>query len=67
LMRLKERTQQEKMLGKILKQSLSANDFEKEIRASGAKLKHSRQGGRKPKTPSSASPACRRRSGWCSS
>lgn len=55
LMKLKSRKDQEKMLGRILKNSLSSLDLEKEVRAgAGGGTKNTRQGGRKPKTPSSA-------------
>lgn len=54
LMKVQEKKDQEKMLNRIMKQSLSANDLEKEIRAGIVKTSNSRQGGRKPKTPSSA-------------
>ena len=54
LMRIKERKDQEKMLVRVLKNSMSANDLEKEIRAGSVKTKNARQGGRKPSRPSSA-------------
>lgn len=53
LMKISEEKAREKMLDRVYKESMSANDLEKEIRAgAGGKTKNARQGGRKPKTPS---------------
>lgn len=53
LMKISEEKAREKMLDRVYRESLSANDLEKEIRAgAGGKTKNARQGGRKPKTPS---------------
>lgn len=53
LMKISEEKAREKMLDRVYRESMSANDLEKEIRAgAGGKTKNARQGGRKPKTPS---------------
>lgn len=54
LMKIKEPKKQESMLNRVRKENLSAGDLEKEVRAgAGGNTKHARQGGRKPKAPSS--------------
>jgi len=54
IMKLKSKEKQEKLLNRTLKESWSANDLEKEVRAgSGGKTKNVRGGGRKPQTPTS--------------
>lgn len=54
LMKISEEAKRDKMLERILRESMSANDLEKEIRSGAAgTTKNARQGGRKPKTPSS--------------
>jgi len=54
LMKIQDDTKREKMLERVLRESISANDLEKEIRAGAAGgTKNARQGGRKPKAPSS--------------
>jgi hypothetical protein len=53
LMKIKDKTDQVKMLNRVISHSLSANDLEKEIKAGMVKSKHSRQGGRKPGRPTS--------------
>lgn len=54
LSRLADESNRDKMLKRVLKESLSANDLEKEIRsgAAGNKANGNRQGGRNPKVPS---------------
>lgn len=53
LMKLSEDKAREKMLDRIYKESMSANDLAKEIQSGSAGgTKNARQGGRKPKTPS---------------
>ena len=54
LMKISDEGKRDKMLERVLKESISANDLEKEIRSGAAgATKNARQGGRKPKTPSS--------------
>lgn len=54
LSRLADEGNRDKMLKRVLKDSLSANDLEKEIRSgvAGGKAHGNRQGGRNPKVPS---------------
>lgn len=53
LMKLSEDKAREKLLDRVYKESMSANDLAKEIQAGAAgTTKNARQGGRKPKTPS---------------
>lgn len=52
LRKIAEQKDREKLLNRVFKESLSANELEKEVRA-GSKTKHSRQGGRKPGIPTS--------------
>ncbi|MCI0420755.1 MAG: hypothetical protein L0312_16265 [Acidobacteria bacterium] len=54
LMRLEEQRDREKLLNRIFKESFTVNQLEMEIRASGAKTRNVRQGGRKPAVPTSA-------------
>lgn len=54
LMKVEDEAKRDKMLNKVRKENMSGNDLEKEIRAGGAgSVKHARQGGRKPKAPTS--------------
>ena len=54
LMKIQDDAKREKMLEKVLRESVSANDLEKEIRAGASGgTKNARQGGRKPKAPTS--------------
>ncbi len=54
LMKIADEAKRTKWLEKVLKESMSANDLEKEIRSGAAGgTKNARQGGRKPKTPTS--------------
>lgn len=54
LMKLEDPKKQEKMLDRVRKDSLSAGELELEIKAgAGGATKHARQGGRKPKSPTS--------------
>lgn len=54
LMKVEDDTAREKLLKQVFSESMSAGDLEKHIRAGAAgKTKNARQGGRKPKTPSS--------------
>jgi hypothetical protein len=52
LMKLAEKSDQEKFLKRVINESLSSNELEREIRAHGGK-KHKRQGGRNPSKPTS--------------
>lgn len=55
LAKLEDPKNRDSLLEKVYKKSLSARDLEVEIRAGvGGKTKNARQGGRKPKAPSSA-------------
>lgn len=54
LMKVEDEGAREKLLKQVFAESMSAGDLEKQIRAGAAgKTKNARQGGRKPKTPSS--------------
>lgn len=54
LMKIEDEDKREKMIDKTRKNNWSGNDLEKEIRSGAAgNTKHARQGGRKPKSPTS--------------
>lgn len=53
LTRVKDAKEREKLLKRVLSESMAVRELQAEVRASGVETKNSRQGGRKPKTPTS--------------
>src|SRR4051812_12983221 len=53
LSRIKEKKEQNRLLEKVINNSWSTNDLERELKAGAAKIKNKRGGGRNPKAPTS--------------